>query len=99
MPRCVRVFVEALGRVKPQCKISYGNMANSRAPIPVTERCKAYACNRFIAGIAVSNLSEGLEVCLLCLLCVAQLALITWSGESYSVCEYVRSRSLKNEAT
>jgi hypothetical protein len=48
-----------------------GNMANARAPIPVAGRCKAYACNRFNAGIAGSNLAEGLDVFLLCLLCVA----------------------------
>jgi hypothetical protein len=48
-----------------------GNMANARTPIPVAGRCKAYAYNRFIAGIAGSNLAEGLDVCLLCLLCFA----------------------------
>jgi len=43
-------------------------------PIPVAVRSKAYACGRSIAGIAVSNPSKGMDVCLLCLVRVVQEA-------------------------
>jgi hypothetical protein len=40
--------------------------------IPVTARSNAWVCGRLIAVIAGSNLAEGMDVSVLCLLCVAQ---------------------------
>ena len=37
-------------------------------------RTKAYVCGRSIAATEGSNNSEGMDVCLLCLLCVVQVA-------------------------
>jgi hypothetical protein len=38
--------------------------------IPVSVRSKAQVCGRLIAGIAGSNPAEGMDFCLLDLLCV-----------------------------
>jgi len=43
-------------------------------PIPMAVRYKAYACSRSIAGIAVSIRMDGMDVCLLCLLCAVKEA-------------------------
>ena len=45
-----------------------------KEPIPVAGRSKAWVCCRSIAGIASSNPAEGMDVSLLCLLCVVQAA-------------------------
>jgi hypothetical protein len=42
-------------------------------PIPVAEWSKAWVCSRLRAGIAGSNTAEGMDVCLLWLLCVCQV--------------------------
>ena len=43
--------------------------------IPVTARCMAYGCSCLIARIAGSKSpTEGMDVGLLCLLCVVQVA-------------------------
>jgi hypothetical protein len=47
--------------------------------IPVAVRSKAYACGRSIAEIAVSNPSKGMDVCLLCLICIVQEAVFATS--------------------
>jgi hypothetical protein len=41
--------------------------------IPVAERSKAWVCRRSPAGIAGLNLAEGMDVCLLWVLCVCQV--------------------------
>jgi hypothetical protein len=41
-------------------------------PIPVTARSKAWICDRSLAGIAGSNAAEGMDVCLLWVLCVVR---------------------------
>jgi hypothetical protein len=61
-------------------------------PIPVTARSKAYVCGRLVAGIADSNLTEGVDICLLCLYVVLPCVgrdlcdgLVTRLEESYRV--------------
>jgi hypothetical protein len=61
-------------------------------PIPVVALSKAYVSGRLVAGIACSNLAEGMDVCLLCLYvvlsCVGRVlcdGLITRPEESYRV--------------
>jgi len=54
-------------------------------------RSKAQVTGRFIAGIAGSNPADGMDVRLLCLLGVMEVAACATSGllfqrESYSVC-------------
>jgi hypothetical protein len=39
-------------------------------PIPVAVLSKEWVCSRLIAGIVGSNPAEGMDVCLLCFLCV-----------------------------
>jgi hypothetical protein len=39
----------------------------------VAERSKAWVCSRSPAGIAGSNPAGGMDVCLLCVLCVCQV--------------------------
>jgi hypothetical protein len=41
----------------------------------MTVRSKLYACSRSIAGIAVSIRMEDMDICLLCLLCVVNVAI------------------------
>jgi hypothetical protein len=41
-------------------------------PIPVAARSKAWVCGRSIAGIAGSNYTEGMDICLLWVLCVVR---------------------------
>jgi hypothetical protein len=43
-------------------------------PIPVAVQSKAWVCGHSIAGIAGSNSAGGMDVCLLCLLRVVQVA-------------------------
>jgi hypothetical protein len=43
-------------------------------PIPVAARSKAWVCGRALAGVVGSNFAEGMDVCLLCLLCVVYVA-------------------------
>ena len=40
--------------------------------IPVAELSKVRVCGRLLAGIVSSNSSEGIDVCLLCVLCVVR---------------------------
>jgi len=40
-------------------------------PTPVAVRSEAWVCSHLIAGIAGTNSAEHMNVCLLCLLCVA----------------------------
>ena len=58
--------------------------------ISVALRSKAKDCCRFIAGIAGSNLADGIDVCPFCMLCVVQVAgcAMGWSlfQRSVSVC-------------
>jgi hypothetical protein len=42
-------------------------------PIPVAEQCKAWICSRSPAGIAGLNPVEGMDVCLLWVLCFCQV--------------------------
>jgi hypothetical protein len=39
-------------------------------PIPVAARIKAWLCGHSLTGIAGSNPTGGMDVCLLCVLCV-----------------------------
>ena len=41
-----------------------------KAPIPVAAQSKACICGRSLAGIAGSNPAGGVDVCLLCFLCI-----------------------------
>jgi hypothetical protein len=41
-------------------------------PTPVAARSKAWVCGRSLAGIADSNPARGMDVCLLCVLCVVR---------------------------
>jgi hypothetical protein len=56
----------------------------------VSAPSKAYVCGRLISGTTVSNPTEGLDVYLLCLLCVVGSSLcdelITLSEEPYRAC-------------
>jgi hypothetical protein len=61
-------------------------------PTSVAARSKAYVCGRLVAGVAGSNIAEGMDVCLLCLYIVLSCAgrglcdgLITRPEESYRV--------------
>jgi hypothetical protein len=49
-------------------------------PIPVSVRFKAWVCGRSLAGVAGSNPTEGIDVCLLWVLCVKHLINVarTW---------------------
>jgi hypothetical protein len=40
--------------------------------VGVAARSKAWVCGRLLAGIAGSNPSGGMDVCLLCMLCVVR---------------------------
>jgi hypothetical protein len=70
-------------------------------PIPVAARSKAWVCFRSLAGIAGSNPTGGMDVCLLWVLCVVRslcVGLITRPEESYRVlCVWVCSWNLDNE--
>jgi hypothetical protein len=44
---------------------SYAILVNDM-PTWVDARSKAYVCGRLVAGVAVSNPAEGMDVCLLC---------------------------------
>jgi hypothetical protein len=41
-------------------------------PIPVAARSKAWDCGRSLAGIAGSNPAGGMDICVLCVLCVVR---------------------------
>jgi hypothetical protein len=68
-----------------------------REPTPVTVRSKAWVCVGSKAGIACTNPTQGMDVCLLRLLsCVGSGfcdELIPRSEESYRVCMCVRARA------
>jgi hypothetical protein len=51
-----------LGFERPNCMLS----------IPVAVRSKAWVYGRSLTGIVGSNPAEGLDVCLLCVLCVVR---------------------------
>jgi hypothetical protein len=69
----------------------------------VALRSKAYVCSSSIVGIAGSNPAEGIDFCLLCLLCVVKVAVPAAANrpfrESYRararvcVCVCVRARA------
>jgi hypothetical protein len=71
-------------------RFSSNDGKTGRLPIPMSARCKAQVCSRFIRGVAGSNLAKGMDVRILCLLCCVgsdlRDKLITRSEESYSVC-------------
>jgi hypothetical protein len=63
---------------------------------PVAARSKACVCGHSLAEIAGSNSPEGMDVCLLWVMCVVRL--ITRPEESYQVwCVWVWSWSIDNE--
>ena len=74
--------------------------------IPVAARSKAYFCGPSIAGIVGSNPAEGMDIRLLCLMCVVQVAAFatSWSlvqrreRETVCVCVCVWSINLNSEA-
>ena len=43
-----------------------------KPPIPAVVRSKAYVCGRSLAGTVGSNPAEGMDVCLLLVLCVVR---------------------------
>jgi hypothetical protein len=45
-------------------------MLNVQQVIPLVVRSKEWVCSSLIAGITVSNTAEGMDVCLMCLLCI-----------------------------
>jgi hypothetical protein len=57
------------------CNITMSNLALIKhiipfTPIPMATRSMAQVCGRLLAGTAVSDLPEGMNFRLLCLLCV-----------------------------
>jgi len=54
----------------PTQTLQIGSDMNSIPPIPVSVPSKVHFCTRLIAGIAGSNIAEGMDICLLRLLCV-----------------------------
>jgi hypothetical protein len=58
-------------------------------PIPMTAQSKGWVSARWLAGIAGSNPAEGMDVCLVRVLCVSRrglfFRLITRPEESYQV--------------
>ena len=48
----------------------YLNKPNFIQPIPVAARCNAWVRTRSLAGTEGSNPAGGMDVCLLCVLCV-----------------------------
>jgi hypothetical protein len=66
-----------------ECKNKYNTSNNYlKMPIPVAERSKAWVCSRSPAGIAGSNPAEGMDICLLWVLCVCQVEI---SGTGWSL--------------
>jgi hypothetical protein len=69
----------------------------------VAERSKARVCGRSLAGIVDSNPAVGMNVCLLCVLCVFSYRSLGQADHSSrgvlpaAVCHFVLSRNLKNE--
>jgi hypothetical protein len=71
-------------------------------PTSVAARSKAYVCGRLVAGVAVSNPAEGMDVCLLCfyvvLSCVGRGLCdgpVIRPEESYRMCQlYVIKKNL-----
>jgi len=51
-------------------------------PITVAARPKAWVCGSSLAGIAGSNAVGSMDVCLLCLLCVARQTLLRRADNS-----------------
>jgi len=47
---------------------------STQVPAPMAVRSKSWVCGRTIVGNAGSNPAEGLDVRLLCLWCVVQVA-------------------------
>ena len=79
----------------PGCPLWIMPTKLSRLPVSGAARSKAWVCGRPFSGIAGSNLVEGMDVCLLWVLCVG---LITHAEESYRVvCVCVWLCSLDNE--
>jgi hypothetical protein len=48
-------------------------------PTSVAVLCKAWVCGHLMAGITSSNPAEGMNVHLLCLLCVVQVVIFATS--------------------
>ena len=72
--------------------------------MPVAVRSKASVCSTWVTGIGGSNPAEGMDVRLLCFLCVVGSSLcdelLTRPQDSYRLCmsNYMWSRGLNNEA-
>lgn len=48
-------------------------MLKVQQAIPVVVRSKEWVCSSLVAGITGSNTAEGMDVCLMCLLCIVQV--------------------------
>jgi hypothetical protein len=53
-------------------RLLINNSNITAVPIPVAAWFKAWDCGRSLAGIADSNAAEGMDVCLLLVLCVVR---------------------------
>jgi hypothetical protein len=75
---------------------NYNDTHIFQRPIPVAERSKKWVCSRSPAGIAGSNPAEGMDVCLLWVLCVCQVEVSAtgWSlvQRCVPVCDLETSR-------
>jgi hypothetical protein len=72
-------------------KICYSRVA-VRQPVSVAARSEVWVCGRSLAGIAGSNPTGGVNVCVLWVLCVVTIfreGPIPRPEESYRVCLYV----------
>jgi hypothetical protein len=54
----------------PTQPLQIGSDTKCIQPIPMSVPSKAHICSPLIAGIAGSNLPEGMDIRLLCLLCI-----------------------------
>jgi hypothetical protein len=89
---------------RPELTLIYGMVSISLIdvqPVPVATCYKAWVCGRSIAGIVVSNPTEGMDVCCECPCC--QVKFLWWADHSFRgdlptvVHRCVWSRNLKNE--
>jgi hypothetical protein len=112
-PRCLQTilfyfnYIDGDGPIYPNSESSVYHkffVCISLIMIPAVARSKAWVCSRLPAGIASSKPAEGMDVCLLWVLCVLSGrglcdGLITRPEESCRVCCVltVWSRNLKTE--